>query len=148
MKRLFLSIVFVLGTMSFMSAQIFEHFDVEITQNGVSILRPKFDCRPTSGVNGMAGDYEKTVYKMMKELVLTFPEEIKAALKQQDVWADLRFNAKGEIFYLTFLMSKNSNVNCLTDEQWLEVYHAIRKQRLDISKFELLDDFEWGAAGP
>ena len=45
-------------------------------------------------------------------------------------------------------MSKKSNVNCLTDEQWLEVYHAIRKQRLDISKFELLDDFEWGAAGP
>lgn len=144
MKTLFLFAMLVLGTMSSASAQTFEHFEVK-TSKASWMLRPKFDNRPTSGVNGIAAAPDKEVLEILKKLFQTFPENVKEKLKEQKVYVNLNFNSQGEIFYIIFFIVKKDDLTFLTDEQWLEIYRIIRNHKLDMTKWELVDNFEWGS---
>lgn len=135
----------VLMTMIVMPAytQYLEHFTVDSTDYLWEIC-PTFDSDPQSGVNGFARDETASVTQLVKSAVKTLPEEIKQVLIKYNVRLTIFFNAKGESFYLFFLMSKKDKFP-LNDEQWLKVYHTFRHLKIDLSKLELLDNFEWGA---
>lgn len=125
--------------------QDLKHFQVETVGKGWR-LSPTFDKEPQSGVNGMAGDHGGLIIKLVKDALKTLPEGIKQKVAKQDVTISFLFNVKGEIFYLNFYVRADDK-NFMTDDEWLRLYYTFRKLRLDLSKFCLLDDFEWGSGG-
>lgn len=126
-------------------AQNLEHFTVEMIGKGWK-LHPNFDKRPQSGVNGMIRDTDGNIIKWVKNALKTLPEDIKQKVTEENITISFLFNAEGKIFYINFYV-RAEDKNFMTDKQWLKLYHTIQNMEFDISKFELMDNFEWGSGG-
>ena len=94
----------------------------------------------------MAGDYSGSIRKMIINTSQTLPKDIKETLSKQDIILSFLFNKKGEVFKIIFRGDIEERIP-LTDEQWLVIFDAIRKLKIDLSKLILLDNFEWGSGG-
>lgn len=146
MKRL-LFIGLLLGLTNMVSAQTFEHFEIDTIEGRSCWLAPKFDSIPT--IRGSKFyDLGDAISKMMRNIVHTFPEDIKEIVKKKEVYVLLCFNGKGEIFRICFFISKTTNPFFLTDAQWLKIYRIIQSQKIDMSNFKLVGDFKWSSYGP
>lgn len=143
------TLIFLITTLMLLSvsckAQDLEHFTVEMIGKGWK-LYPTFDQRPQSGVNGMIRDVGGNILKWVKNALKTLPEEIKQKVAKEDVTISFLFNSKGKIFYINFFV-RAEDKNFMTDKQWLKLYHTIQNMEFDISRFELMDNFEWGSGG-
>lgn len=126
-------------------AQNFEHFDIEVIGKGVRLV-PTFNQNPKSGVNGMKRDRDVVIPELIKKVLITLPDEIKQKVVEQDIWVSFLFNSKGQIFYMNFYVRACDGC-FMTDKQWLKLYHTIQSLKLDLSKFDLLENFEWGSGG-
>lgn len=145
MKTLIIFIAAMIMFCTNCNAQNFEHFNVEMIGKGWK-LHPKFDQRPLSGVNGMIRDIDGNIIKWVKNALKTLPEKIKQKVAKEDVTISFLFNSKAKIFYINFLV-RAEDKNFMTDKEWLKLYHTIQNMEFDISKFELMDNFEWGSGG-
>lgn len=94
----------------------------------------------------MIRDADGNIIKWVKNALKTLPEEIKQKVAKEDIRIIFLFNSKGEIFYINFYI-KAEDKNFMTDTEWLKLYHTIQNMEFDISKFELMDNFEWGSGG-
>lgn len=126
-------------------AQNLEHFTVETIGKGWK-LHPNFDKRPQSGVNGMIRDTDGNIIKWVKNALKALPEDIKQKVTEENITISFLFNSEGKIFYINFYV-RAEDKKFMTDKQWLKLYHTIQNMEFDISKFELIDNFEWGSGG-
>lgn len=150
MKTTFLLLMMIVAFATACGAQSFKHFTVQETNDSKGVmLLPVFDTI-RAGSESLWSYKDRYFPRLLEAALLPLSDTIKQEIVRQEAFVMLRFDPKGEIFHIIFSTDKKDYTN-LSEEQWLQLYRAIRNIKIDMSQIEIIElrtdsKFDWARA--
>lgn len=151
MKITLLLLMMIVAFATECGAQSFKHFTVkEGTYNpDIVMLTPVFDTI-RAGSESLWSYKDRYFPRLLEAALLPLSDTIKQEIVRQEAGVMLRFDPKGEIFHIIFVANTRDYTN-LSEEQWLQLYRAIRNIKIDMSQIEIIElrtdsKFDWAMA--